>query len=1341
MESTPVNLRGAQQSALSPANEPAAEPQASMPAPAPQRNRASHLGITSRAAATSRAGGGEPSSAAAAEASTAAGASTAVTVASRVARAQPAMPDSRNLPLALKKADNSKPEDAIAEQLSRYLDEAAPHLRNLSQRPQAPMTPHQKQLLANLAAAVFGNIFGFGIPTIVSSAVPKDWQGLAYGATLAATAVPSAELSSAITRKLGGANASLLIGGRDSAISGPYRKIGGDSLMLAGNLLAYGTINTLESLQLKSAWDAVLKSVTAGAAMAVVVQGLLYYFAHQTLARQGVTDAAKLPEIDHNRTLKSGVYLREVPKWSDRTNAALKQQDLIAGVLGALVGAAALGGVRYGARDLPDPLRTFVTIFAGIGAYFGAAQLGRAAYTRFVDHPGTFANRHAIAASDVAVQHIEKSAMNEFESLLDSLGEEIASGRCGEESRRTYDNAFATFLGHAFRPAADGTQPAITRARELASQLDQVARDLGVDDDSPVPRGTVEKMHRMIKAASQSVQVAADAPASDQPFYFAMQDVRNRLRDVQALILQAQYQLGGPDGVLTDERVMRAATQLAPAFAALRQFDRMSAANGFVDKLIDYGVGKAKAQDVGAAFDPTGRRNLLVKDVMYRLTGRMRNTAGDDETPDANLLRDDLDRVINASLKPGAPLARSDAKLLILANLLSGQGRPGEEPGADELQAARELLIGFANATDPDARKQRLSEFITAFRGGQVSANALHKQLELAGEIEDDPVQTMPGALPLRTLGPDGDDLEAGRSTRAYRDGVAAFRNAVGPAFVAALAEENTLPTPAGAAIDGAQRGKQHVTDMVKAMWRDAENMPAVHRDLMAGAMSLKIRTPKLPLYLTHDAHFHPTSYSGRVNSLSHLIEFMNASGVQRTNLAGIPSQQRNPRPDRKYYANSEEGIYYRDHDAPLVDQYRKLTPEQKKRFDLSMTGFDVTDGNTIGDEMDRRMRDAPNAYKAVGEVTWKKEIVSAKNPHEPDLDSPATAQLLEGAAQRGLPVILHCDRGTPEDKNRYAQQVMKNIRDAVKKLSYRQSDILRQKGIFDAPKVKPRFIWAHGAGISRFTAESTDHTQNLDKLLSEEDLKDVLSLDLSWDFIGHDIIENVYDSLKRRNLAPELCDGLQNLLRTYKAFAEEGGRADKCDDMGDMNLASVHRVAAENIRQTYLLALQDFEHRLGKALDDKPTRDAFYDLMDNHGSNGNNWLYLFNKHQDRLLFGTDALAVGTKAHGDAAYAMNVRVLNPLYMLCDELGKRAQADGHPDTYSAISEKITLRNYESVFDDPQVLARRERYEAYLQSEKKADHSTNRVPDTSFMEVSEQRPSTLRERVPRQADLDA
>ena len=45
------------------------------------------------------------------------------------------------------------------------------------------------------------------------------------------------------------------------------------------------------------------------------------------------------------------------------------------------------------------------------------------------------------------------------------------------------------------------------------------------------------------------------------------------------------------------------------------------------------------------------------------------------------------------------------------------------------------------------------------------------------------------------------------------------------------------------------------------------------------------------------------------------------------------------------------------------------------------------------------------------------KEIVTDKNPHKPKIDSDATQTLLIEATKRGLPVILHNDRGVPGER------------------------------------------------------------------------------------------------------------------------------------------------------------------------------------------------------------------------------------------------------------------------------------------------------------------------------------
>ena len=461
------------------------------------------------------------------------------------------------------------------------------------------------------------------------------------------------------------------------------------------------------------------------------------------------------------------------------------------------------------------------------------------------------------------------------------------------------------------------------------------------------------------------------------------------------------------------------------------------------------------------------------------------------------------------------------------------------------------------------------------------------------------------------------------------------------------------------------------VGDLFQALWADARAIPQSHGMIARSALSLPLPTTPLDLLtrVLNDAHFHPTSYSGKINSLVLLIVYMDRSGIARSILAGIPSQVYQPTNERKYYANSEQKLDYRDHDFALARQWEALTPEHQQRVDVFITGIDVTNGPTIGQELDNRLRAHPRLFKGVGEVTLIKEIVSDKNPRIPKIGSVDTQTLLIEATIRGLPVILHNDRGVPGRKNKYADQMVKAIHEWADRMTRFRDELDPLKlrpGVNPAqvPAMKPRLVWAHGAGISRFTAESNHHTSDLDDLLNDVALTDILYLDLSWDFITNYILQNIYDQLKRNNVAPGLQQGLQNLIKNYKTFQYLGGLADKADDLKDPTLASIYRVGAENIAQQYFANLADFKQRVQEAFNDRTgeaTRTVFAGLFAQHGEQGNNWLYLMRAHADRLMFGTDALAVGIKAHGDAAYAMNARVMYPIFDILDE----AERHRHP----------------------------------------------------------------------------
>src|SRR5262249_1025971 len=86
-----------------------------------------------------------------------------------------------------------------------------------------------------------------------------------------------------------------------------------------------------------------------------------------------------------------------------------------------------------------------------------------------------------------------------------------------------------------------------------------------------------------------------------------------------------------------------------------------------------------------------------------------------------------------------------------------------------------------------------------------------------------------------------------------------------------------------------------------------------------------------------------------------------------------------------------------------------------------------------------------------------------------------------------------------------------------------------------------------------------------------------------------------------------------------------------------------------------------------------------------------------------------DALAVGIKAHGDAAYAMNARVMYPVFDILDAAEAYAFAGSE-----GMAEKIGHTNYRKVFHDEEITARRHAWEDYLTTEKATDFSAQTTP---------------------------
>jgi len=142
---------------------------------------------------------------------------------------------------------------------------------------------------------------------------------------------------------------------------------------------------------------------------------------------------------------------------------------------------------------------------------------------------------------------------------------------------------------------------------------------------------------------------------------------------------------------------------------------------------------------------------------------------------------------------------------------------------------------------------------------------------------------------------------------------------------------------------------------------------------------------------------------------------------------------------------------------------------------------------------------------------------------------------------------------------------------------------------------------------------------------------------------------------------------------------------------------------------------VEDFKRVAQEEFQDANVVAQFADMATRHGDKGNNWFYLMAKHPDRAMFGTDSLQIGMKAHGDAAYAMNAKVMEPMLLLFDELaGKRPDIAG----VQGLSEKVCVQNFKDTWLDKGMAQRRAAHGQSLQDEQPTDWSSRQsTPWTS------------------------
>jgi hypothetical protein len=267
----------------------------------------------------------------------------------------------------------------------------------------------------------------------------------------------------------------------------------------------------------------------------------------------------------------------------------------------------------------------------------------------------------------------------------------------------------------------------------------------------------------------------------------------------------------------------------------------------------------------------------------------------------------------------------------------------------------------------------------------------------------------------------------------------------------------------------------------------------------IAAAPAPAVQAADGPLF--HDAHFHLTNYVQKGTDMGKYVDEIMGDEVGRSTVFGIPLQQTWSYENSgdfapTYYLQSDAPLYYYSFtDAYIANAYLKLEPEQRKRLDPMITGFNPADMYAV-DHIRRVLETFPGVFTGIGEFTIHKEFVSAKVAGEiASLTDPALDRILDFAGEVGLVVILHSDIDMPFAKAGAEPVFLEQMKDLLRR------------------HPKTTIIWAHiGLGRvvhpvqSQATAGTTERNPSYRALVEAMVTDPTLShvyFDISWDEVA----------------------------------------------------------------------------------------------------------------------------------------------------------------------------------------------------------------------------------------------
>lgn len=231
------------------------------------------------------------------------------------------------------------------------------------------------------------------------------------------------------------------------------------------------------------------------------------------------------------------------------------------------------------------------------------------------------------------------------------------------------------------------------------------------------------------------------------------------------------------------------------------------------------------------------------------------------------------------------------------------------------------------------------------------------------------------------------------------------------------------------------------------------------------------------PKYEIADGHLHFLNFVQETAGMDAFLKAMDDTGVAESVVIGMPVVKEWDEGDAKrptYYLDNDSRTYwYTATDFLVARAVLDLPKDRQARLHPFICGFNSADRNAV-DHVERMLALYPDFWQGIGEVFLRHDDLTALTyGAAPRATSAAFGRLLDLAAARDLPVLVHSDIGSAwREQPDYLAEIESSIR----------------------THPNTRMIWAH-AGISRRIVIA-NHTDILRRVLG---LYPNLTIDLSW--------------------------------------------------------------------------------------------------------------------------------------------------------------------------------------------------------------------------------------------------